>query len=117
MKLRIAEYLDIDLEAETWHCHTCDHELGPADGNYKHGCLVAERAVTDIYPPIFPEGSPYNLTTQPDYGVFVEFYCPGCGTMIVNECLPAGYPPPDDMRPDIAALKAKHVAAQESARV
>jgi acetophenone carboxylase len=120
MKVRIAEYLDIDLDTETWHCQVCAHALGPAADSYKQGCLVAERTVTDVYPAILPEGSPYTLSTLPDWGVFVEFYCPGCGTMIVNECLPAGYPPPNDILPDIAALKAKHSAgefAEEAANV
>jgi len=116
-KVRIAEYLDIDLDTETWHCHVCAHELGPAAGNYKRGCVVAERDATDIYPPVFPAGSPYTLSTDARYGVFVEFYCPGCGTMIVNECLPQGYPPPNDIQPDIEALKAKHAKAQEAASV
>jgi acetophenone carboxylase len=112
-KVRIAEYLDIDLESETWHCHVCAHDLGSAGDSYKKGCLVAERTVTDIYPAILPE--PYTLTTQPGWGVFVEFYCPGCGTMIVNECLPPGYPPPNDILPDLAALKSKHAGARPEA--
>ena len=91
------------------------HDLGSARESYKRGCVVAERAVTDVYPPVFPEGSPYTLTTDPQWGVFVEFYCPGCGTMIVNECLPPGYPPPNDIQPDIDALKAKHATAEEPA--
>jgi acetone carboxylase, gamma subunit len=117
-KVRIAEYLDIELDSDTWHCHVCEHVLGPATESYKRGCLVAERAVTDIYPPVFPVDSAYTLSTDPDYGIFVEFYCPGCGTMIVNECLPAGYPPPNDLLPDLDALRTRSGAQEpEAARV
>jgi acetone carboxylase gamma subunit len=42
--------------------------------------------------------------------VFVEFYCPGCGTMVENELLPPGYPPTHDIELDIDALKARHRA-------
>jgi acetone carboxylase gamma subunit len=115
--VRIAEYLDIELDSETWHCHVCAHGLGPATESYKKGCLVAERAVTEIYPPVFPAGSQFTLSTDPEYGVFVEFYCPGCGTMIVNECLPAGYPPPNDLLPDLEALRARAVDQPETAHV
>ena len=49
-----------------------------------------------------------NLSVAEGYGTFVEFYYPGCGTMIENELLPEGYPPTYDIEPDLDALRAKY---------
>ena len=105
-KVRITEYLDIDLESETWHCHVCRHALAAARDNYKRGCLVYERDPNEIYPPIYKDAE-FTLGVADGYGVFVEFYCPGCGTMIETELLPEGYPPTHDIELDLDALKAK----------
>jgi acetone carboxylase gamma subunit len=109
-RVRITEYLDVDLAREMWCCHVCERDLIGARENYKRGCLVYERDPKEIYPPIF-EGNPQvTLTTADGYGVFVEFYCPGCGTMVENELLPPGYPPTHDIELDLDALKARHQA-------
>ncbi|MCZ7526703.1 MAG: acetone carboxylase subunit gamma [Acidimicrobiia bacterium] len=105
-RVRITEYLDIDVDREMWVCHVCDHELISAREMYKKGCVVHERDPKEIYPPIY-EGAEFPLTVAEGYGVFVEFYCPGCGTMIENELLPEGYPPTPDIQIDLEALKAK----------
>ena len=104
-RVQITEYLDIDLGTEMWCCHVCARELVSARDNYKKGCLVAERDPEEIYPPIFDAA--WTLSVSKGYGVFVEFYCPGCGTMIENELLPEGYPPTWDLQPDIDGLKSK----------
>ncbi len=104
-KVRITEYLDIDLDKELWTCHVCDHELIGAREQYKKGCVVHERDPKEIYPAVYD--AEFSLTTAEGYGVFVEFYCPGCGTMIENELLPEGYPPTPDIEIDLEALKAK----------
>jgi acetophenone carboxylase len=109
-RVRITEYLDIDLGTETWCCHVCGAELGSARDNYKKGCLVHERDPEEIHPPIFGrEGmeSEWTLSVAKGYGVFVEFYCPGCGTMVENELLPEGFPPTWDIQLDLDALKAR----------
>jgi len=105
-RLRITEYLDVDLDAEQWCCHACDHVLIGAAENYKRGCLVTERDPKEIYPPIFTEGQ-WTLTTVDGYGVFVEYYCPGCGVCFEIEHLPEGFPPPFDIQLDIPAIKAR----------
>ncbi len=110
-KVRITEYLAIDLSTEMWCCHVCGRELIGARENYKKGCLVRERDPKEIYPKVYD--AEFGLTTAEGYGVFVEFYCPGCGTMVQNELLPEGYPPTHDIELDIDALKAK--AAAEAA--
>lgn len=102
-----SECLDIDLETEQWVCNRCDHQIGSARENFKFGCLVYERNPDEIYAPVFPTESEFTLTTKEGYGVFLEFYCPSCGTMIENECLPPGYPPTWDVQLDIDALRAR----------
>lgn len=107
-RVRITEYLDIDTDRETWVCNRCGRELISARENYKRGCRVYERDPDEIMPPIFPpEKTDFHLGVTKGYGVFVEFYCPGCGIMVENELLPEGYPPTHDIELDIDALKAK----------
>lgn len=110
-RVRITEYLDVDLQREQWCCHVCGHALIGAREDYKRGCVVAERDPREVYPPIYP-GAEFNLSVAEGYGVLVEFYCPGCGTMVENELLPEGYPPTRDLELDIDALKAKHASGQ-----
>ncbi len=110
-KVRITEYLDIDTDSEMWLCHVCGQELIGARDNYKKGCLVYERDADEILPPVFPpDRAEFHLGVTEGYGLFVEFYCPGCGTMVENELLPEGYQPTYDIQLDIDALKAKAAA-------
>lgn len=106
MKVRITEYLDIDLGTERWCCNRCGHELGSARENYKKGCLVAERDPHSVYPPVL-DGE-FTFAPDPVWIRIVEFYCPRCGTMIENEFLPAGHPPTHDIELDVDALKKRH---------
>ena len=106
MKVRITEYLDIDLAHEKWHCHACGQELTDAASNYKHGCLVAEVPMETAHPPL--TDSSFSFTPDPDFCRLLEFYCPGCGTTLENEYLPPGHPVTHDIELDVAALKARH---------
>lgn len=108
----VAEYLEIDVESETWHCHKCGHELGPADENYKRGCLVNERDPQEIHQPVI-EGEEYSFAPDPEWVRLVEFYCPDCGIMIENEMLPPGHPITNDTQLDLADLKEKHELERE----
>jgi acetone carboxylase gamma subunit len=49
----------------------------------------------------------YEFTFAPDpaWCRILEFYCPGCGTMVETEYLPPGHAPTFDMEIDIDALK------------
>jgi len=104
-KVRITEYLDIDLEKELWCCNRCGRELISARENYKKGCLVYERDPRTIHQPLV-EDSEYNFAPDPEWCRIVEFYCPGCGVMVENEYLPPGHPITHDIELDIDALKA-----------
>ena len=107
MKVRITEYLEIDLEKEKWCCQRCGHELIEASKNYKQGCLVSERTMAEVHPPLV-EGQAYSFQPDPDFCRLIEFYCPACQVMIENEYLPPGHPITYDIELDLDGLKAKH---------
>ncbi len=107
MRVKITEYLDIDLDSEMWVCNRCGRELVAASQPYKRGCKVCERDPREIHQPLIEEGV-YSFAPDPDYCRIVEFYCPQCGTMIENEYLPPGQPITDDIKLDLAKLKARH---------
>jgi acetophenone carboxylase len=104
MKVRITEYLEIDVEREKWVCERCGQLLIDARENYKKGCLVAEKPFEEVHPPMV-EGHAYSFSPDPEYACLLEFYCPGCGVMIENEYLPPGHPITHDIQLDIDALK------------
>lgn len=104
-KVRITEYLDVDLDEETWCCNRCGHELVSAKENYKRGCLVRERDPRDIYPPVTPDG---DFAPDPSLCAVVEFYCPQCGVMIENEALLLGHPITYDIELDLNKLRQKY---------
>lgn len=107
MKTRITEYLEIDLETEKWCCQRCGQALGSARGNYKEGCLVAERLLHEVHLPVV-ENQAYSFCPDPDFCRLIEFYCPSCGGIIETEYLPPGHPLTHDIELDIEALKRKN---------
>jgi acetone carboxylase gamma subunit len=102
----ITEYLAIDLPSETWLCRKCGHKIGPARRNYKEGLLVAHRDPREVHNPVV--AGEYGFAPDPTWCRIVEFYCPGCATLVENEYLPPGHPITHDIELDIDALKAKH---------
>lgn len=102
-KIRITEYLDLDLEAEIWFCNRCGRALGSARENYKKGCLVYDRDPKEVHRPLL--GSEYDFSPDPRWIRIVEFYCPGCGTQLETEYLPPGHPITYDIEIDIDRLK------------
>lgn len=107
MRVRITEYLDIDLAAGMWCCNRCGKPLAGARANYKTGCLVAERPLHEVHPPL-ATGDGRSFSFDPDYCRLIEFYCPGCGVQIENEYLPPGHPLTHEIELDIDALRRKH---------
>lgn len=114
-RVRITEYLEIDLDRETWNCLVCGHEIAPARGDYKRGLLLHDRDPREVYPPRF-DGE-HSFAPDPAWCRIVEFYCPGCGTQIETEYLPPGHPLTHDIDIDIDALRARHVAADGGSEV
>jgi acetone carboxylase, gamma subunit len=102
-RVRVTEYLDLDLDAEGWHCHVCGHSLGSAHENYKHACRAHARDPREIHPPLI-EGE-FSFAPDPEWVRIVEFYCPGCGTQVETEYLPPGHPVTHDIEIDIPRLK------------
>lgn len=115
-RIAITEYLEIDLVAERWHCRRCDHNIADARSPYKEGLLVYERDPTEIHDAII-DAQKYDFTYAPDpaWCRIIEFYCPGCGTMIENEYLPPGHPLTNDIELDIDSLKKRHMPAKGTA--
>ena len=110
MRVRITEYLEVDIDKEMWVCNRCDQEIFSARQSYKRGCKVQERDPRDVHQP-FVDG-PYSYAPDPYYCRILEFYCPGCGTMVENEYLPPGHPIIEDIILDMDKLKAKYTGVK-----
>jgi acetophenone carboxylase len=102
-RIRVTEYLDLDLNQEQWLCNRCGNAIGPARENYKRGCLLYDRDPREIHPPLVP-GS-FSFSPDPLWVRIVEFYCPGCGTQVETEYLPPGHPITHDIEIDLDSLK------------
>lgn len=116
MKVRITEYLDIDLKRELWMCNRCDEDLGPARENYKEFMLVYARDPKTVHHPhLDPEKYRYTMSADKEWVRILEFYCPICSVMIETEYLPPGHPITRDMELDVDALKRKHLGPDGAA--
>lgn len=105
-QVRITEYLSIDLEPERWTCVVCGYDLGDARGDYKQGCLVAARNPLEIHSAgVDPGAAGRVFAPDPDWVRIVEFYCPGCATLVEVEYLPPGHPLTHDIELDVDVLK------------
>jgi acetophenone carboxylase len=102
-RIRITEYLDLDLERELWLCNRCSRALGSARESYKRGCLLYDRDPREIHPPLV--AGAFNFSPDPLWVRIVEYYCPGCGTQVETEYLPPGHPLTDDIEIDLDRLK------------
>lgn len=105
-KKQVTEYLEIDLSTREWQCVVCEETIGPGEKNYKRGCKVRERNPRKVHRQIL-EDEEYDFAPDPEWVRIVEFYCPGCGTMIENEYLPPGHPITHDTELDIDELIAR----------
>jgi acetone carboxylase, gamma subunit len=102
-KIRVTEYLDLDVELEKWFCNRCGHELGPARQSYKRGCLLYDRDPREIHPALV--SGEYNFSPDPMWVRIVEIYCPSCGVQLETEYLPPGHPITWDIEIDLDRLK------------
>jgi len=71
------------------YCKECGFIYGDSDHNFKYYCLVYEQNPLEILPG--PE-SKDRMAPDPDWCIFREFYCPGCGRQIEVESTPPGTP-------------------------
>jgi acetophenone carboxylase len=102
-KIRVTEYLDLDVELEKWFCNRCGHEIGPARQSYKRGCLLYDRDPREIHPPLV--SGEFNFSPDPMWVRIVEIYCPSCGVQMETEYLPPGHPLTWDIEIDLDRLK------------
>ncbi|MGE0484183.1 MAG: acetone carboxylase subunit gamma [Gammaproteobacteria bacterium] len=108
MKIAITEYLQIDLERERWECRRCARDLGDARDNYKRGLLVHDRDPREVHQAVVdPARYAYTFAPDPAYTALLEYYCPGCGTLVETEYTVPGHPPVRDIELDIDSLKEK----------
>lgn len=114
MKVLVTEYLRIDLDSEMWECRRCGRAHISARDNYKRGLVVYDRNPRDIHRPLLDEAK-YARTFAPDpaWCRILEYYCPGCGTMVEAEYLPPGHPPVRDIEFDLDKLKAQWAGRAE----
>jgi acetone carboxylase gamma subunit len=114
MNVLITEYLRINLDTEMWECRRCGRAHISARDNYKRGLLVYDRDPREIHKPLL-DTTKYRGTFSPDpkWCRILEFYCPGCGTMVEVEYVPPGHPPLHDIDLDIDALKAQWAGREE----
>ncbi len=104
-RIRITEYLDLDIGSEQWMCNRCNRVLGPARDNYKKGCLMHHRDPREIHPRVVP--ADFNFSPDPQWVQIVECYCPGCGTQMDTEYLPPGHPITHDIELDLDSLRTR----------
>ena len=102
-RIRVTEYLDLEIEDERWRCRVCDHDLGSARENYKHACQVNQRDPREVHQPLID--AEYTFAPDPDWVRIVEFHCPGCMTQIETEYLPPGHPVTHDIEIDLDRLR------------
>jgi acetone carboxylase gamma subunit len=114
-RVAITEYLEIDLGTERWHCRRCGHDIASARANYKEGLLVYNRDPREIHHPILDDSYPFSYAPDPAWCRLIEFYCPGCGTLMENEYLPPGHPITHDIELDIDKLKERHARGEGTA--
>lgn len=107
MKVQVAEALGVSLDDERWLCWACERDLGSARANYKEGCLVAARDPREIHGETRPADNGLSFAPDPNWCRVVEFYCPGCATILDVEYLPVGHPLTHELEIDIDALKAR----------
>ena len=102
-RLRITEYLDLDLDREQWLCNRCGHAIGPARENYKRGCLLYDRDPREIHPALV--SGEFHFSPDPLWVRIVEFYCPAAARKSrPNICRPA-IPITHDIEIDLDRLK------------
>jgi acetone carboxylase gamma subunit len=108
-RVRVTESLDIDLGDEKWCCHSCGAVINSAREPYMKGCLVYEKAASEIYGDAIQlsDDTVISYAPDPDFMRLCEFYCPGCGALISVQYLPPGHPIPVEIQLDIDQLKAQ----------
>jgi acetone carboxylase, gamma subunit len=113
VKHAITEYLQLDVATERWECIRCGYDIGPATASYKEGLLIAARDPSEVWQPEI--AAAYTFAYDRDWARVIEFYCPGCATLMEVELLPPGHPVTDDIRVDVEVLRGRDAARSAGA--
>lgn len=73
-RIRITEYLDIDLDREEWMCNRCARVIGPARENYKKGCLLHDRDPREVHQALV--SADFSFAPDPQWVRIVEIIVP-----------------------------------------
>jgi len=94
IKLHLQEHLYVVEKVDNLvvKCY-CGFEFCDPKTNWKYHALVFDRNPKEIHPGI--------TGPDPDWCVFREFYCPGCGVLLDVEAVPPGIPFIFSFEPDI----------------
>lgn len=111
-RIRVTEYLDLDLGDERWYCHVCSASFGSAREDYKRGLLLYQRDPREVHQPMID--GPYTFAPDPEWVQIIEFYCPQCGTQVETEYLPHGHPITRDIEIDIDTLQQRIASGELS---
>lgn len=70
--------------------------------------LVYDRDPREIHKPLLdPDKYAYTFSPDPAYTALLEYYRPGCGSMVETEYTIPGHPPTRDINLNIDSLKRK----------
>ncbi len=75
----------------------CGHEFGDWRQNWKLNALIFARDDTEKLEEVYPG----LKCPDPSLCEVREFYCPGCGSLLMVEAVPTGYPIIFDALPDL----------------
>ncbi len=104
--LPLSEHLYI-VQKESERIVKCD--CGYEFGDYKQNWKTKSRVILRDTKEKLDELYPTLMHSNPDWCELREYYCPGCLTLLENECVPPSYPVIHDFIPDLDAFYEKWV--------
>jgi len=81
----------------------CGFEFGDYRENWKTKCRVRVRDTYEALEELYPK----YMTSDPEWEVLREYFCPGCLALLDTESVPPGYPTIFNFLPDIDAFYEK----------
>lgn len=94
--MRVHEYLEVD-ENMKCYCIKCGHIFCSVDDDYKKYCKRAELTGEDC--------GVESYLHDHRFVQYIEYYCPGCFTLMSQEQAPAGSEPVPDFKYDPNELR------------
>jgi len=85
IRMRIHEYLELDMDSQTISCSECDEELCDASQNYKEHSVLYARPIAEADPGFLP---PTKVLQGASDIELRQFCCPNCATLFDSEVSP-----------------------------